>query len=308
MTRFLQSAIAGLGNGSTYALVALGFVIIYKSTLVVSFAQPALMVAGITVLVYLTGYLGVPASGSADGSFAMFYVAVIVAMVFTALLGLAVERVALRPMIGRPVFVVAIITIGVDIILRIGVNRFLGRNVRPIGDPWGLSTFDVGGVFIQQRHVVMITTTAVVVAALFAFFKYSRIGLAMRATAFDQEAALAMGVSVGQVFALSWMIAGALAALAGTFVGTGAGIDQGTWVVALKALPAVILGGLDSVGGAVVGGLVIGVVEQLFATYQGTYAPWLGQNFAVVSPYVVLLVVLLVRPYGLFGTPEIERV
>ena len=103
-------------------------------------------------------------------------------------------------------------------------------------------------------------------------------------------------------------VAGGLAALAGTFVGTGAGIDQGTWVIALKALPAIILGGLDSIGGAIIGGLVIGVVEQLFATYQGTYAPWLGQNFSVVSPYLVLLLVLLVRPYGLFGTPEIERV
>jgi branched-chain amino acid transport system permease protein len=297
VTRLAQTLIAGLGQGSIYALIGIGFVIIYKSTLVISFAQPALMMVGASVVVFLAVSSGVN-----------FYLAVLLAIVATAVVALVVERTALRPMIGEPPFVVAIITIGVDIILRIGVNRFLGRNVRPIGDPWGLTTFNVGGVFIQQRHVVMITATALVVSALFAFFKYNRIGLAMRATAFDQETALAMGVSVGQVFALSWMIAGALAALAGTFVGTGAGIDQGTWVIALKALPAVILGGLDSIGGAVVGGLVVGVVEQLFATYQPTYAPWLGQNFSVVSPYVVLLLVLLVRPYGLFGTPEIERV
>jgi branched-chain amino acid transport system permease protein len=297
MTRLIQTLIAGLGQGSIYALIAVGFVIIYKSTLVISFAQPAMMMVGASLVVFLAVSSGLN-----------FYLAVGLAIILTALVALIVERTALRPMIGEPPFVVAIITIGVDIILRIGVNRFLGRNVRPIGDPWGLSTFNVGGIFIQQRHVVMIVTTAVVVAALFAFFKYSRIGLAMRATAFDQETALAMGVSVGQVFALSWMIAGGLAALAGTFVGTGAGIDQGTWVIALKALPAIILGGLDSIGGAIIGGLVIGVVEQLFATYQGTYAPWLGQNFSVVSPYLVLLLVLLVRPYGLFGTPEIERV
>jgi branched-chain amino acid transport system permease protein len=297
VTRLAQTLIAGLGQGSIYALIGIGFVIIYKATLVISFAQPALMMVGASVVVFLAVSSGVN-----------FYLAVLLAIVATAVVALVVERTALRPMIGEPPFVVAIITIGVDIILRIGVNRFLGRNVRPIGDPWGLTTFNVGGVFIQQRHVVMITATALVVSALFAFFKYNRIGLAMRATAFDQETALAMGVSVGQVFALSWMIAGALAALAGTFVGTGAGIDQGTWVIALKALPAVILGGLDSIGGAVVGGLVVGVVEQLFATYQPTYAPWLGQNFSVVSPYVVLLLVLLVRPYGLFGTPEIERV
>jgi branched-chain amino acid transport system permease protein len=297
MTRLVQTLIAGLGQGSIYALIAVGFVIIYKSTLVISFAQPAMMMVGASLVVFLAVSSGLN-----------FYLAVGLAIILTALVALIVERTALRPMIGEPPFVVAIITIGVDIILRIGVNRFLGRNVRPIGDPWGLRTFDIGGIFIQQRHVIMIATTAVVVVALFTFFKYSRIGLAMRATAFDQETALAMGVSVGQVFALSWMIAGGLAALAGTFVGTGAGIDQGTWVIALKALPAVILGGLDSIGGAIIGGLVIGVVEQLFATYQGTYAPWLGQNFSVVSPYLVLLLVLLVRPYGLFGTPEIERV
>lgn len=297
MTRLLQTLIAGLGQGSIYALIAMGFVIIYKATLVINFAQPALMVVGASLIVFLAVSSGLN-----------FYLAVVLAILLTAAVALVIERVALRPMIGKPAFVVAIITIGVDIILRIGVNRFLGRNVRPIGDPWGLTAFNLGGVFVQQRHVVMITTTAVVVTALFAFFKYSRIGLAMRATASDQETALAMGVSVGQVFALSWAIAGGLAALAGMFVGAGAGIDQATWVIALKALPAVILGGLDSIGGAVIGGLLVGVVEQLFATYQGEYAPWLGQNFAVVSPYLILLVVLLIRPYGLFGTPEIERV
>lgn len=297
MTRLLQTIVAGLGQGSIYALIAMGFVIIYKSTLVISFAQPALMVVGASMVVYLGVSLGLN-----------FYLAVALAIALTAVIALIIERLALRPMIGEPPFVVAIITIGIDIILRTGVNRFLGRNVRPIGDPWGLTTFNMGGVFVQQRHVVMIVTTAVVVAGLFAFFKYSRTGLAMRATAFDQETALAMGVSVGAVFALSWALAGALAALAGTFVGTGAGIDQGTWVIALKALPAIIIGGLDSIGGAVIGGLAVGVFEQLVATYQGTYAPWLGQNFSVVSPYVILLVVLLIRPYGLFGTPEVERV
>jgi branched-chain amino acid transport system permease protein len=130
----------------------------------------------------------------------------------------------------------------------------------------------------------------------------------MRAVAFDQETALAQGISVGTVFSLSWALAGALAALAGMFVATGSAVDQNTWVIALKALPAIIIGGLDSVGGAVVGGLVVGVVESLVGTYQPEYAPWLGNQFALVSPYVVLILVLLVRPYGLFGTPEVERV
>jgi branched-chain amino acid transport system permease protein len=296
VTRLLQALVAGLGNGSVYALLALGFVIIYKSTSVVNFAQPALMVAGATAVIYL-GQAGLPFAAAVAG-----------AMVIAALLGLTVERTALRPMVGKPVFVIAIITIGVDIVIRVIVNRLLGTNLRAIANPWGLESFDVGGVFVQQRYLAMISTLAVVVTLLYAFFRFSRIGLAMRATALDQETALTQGISVGVVFALSWAIAGALAALAGTFVGTGQSIDQQTWIIALKALPAIIIGGLDSVGGAVIGGLVVGVVEALVGTYQPTHAPWLGSNFQLVSPYVVLLLVLLVRPYGLFGTPEVERV
>jgi branched-chain amino acid transport system permease protein len=153
----------------------------------------------------------------------------------------------------------------------------------------------------------MMLTTGVLVAGLFAFYRYTRTGLAMRATAYDQEAALAQGVSVGSVFALSWALAGALAAVAGVFVGTGAGVDPQLWLVALKALPVIILGGLDSLPGAVVGGLVVGVVESLVGTYQG-HLSWLGGNVSVVTPYVLMLLVLLVRPYGLLGTREVERV
>jgi branched-chain amino acid transport system permease protein len=224
------------------------------------------------------------------------------------LLGLVIERVALRPMVGKPVFVIAIITIGLDIVIRVIVNSFIGLDVRQVGDPWGLSTVDVVGVQVQQRHIAASLTAAVIVAALYAFFRYSRLGLAMRAASLDQEAAQAQGISVGSVFALSWAIAGALAAVAGTFVATGGGIDQTMWIIALKALPAIILGGLDSIGGAVIGGLVIGVTESLFGTYQNDYLPWLGSNFSLVSAYVVMLAVLLVRPYGLFGTREVERV
>lgn len=291
----LQSLVRGLGMGSTYALLAVGFVIIYKSMRVISFAQPSLMVAGAVLVSYLVQDLS-------------FSLAVPLAAAGVALLALALERVAVRPMIGKPVFTIAIITIGLDIAIRVIVNGFIGPDVRQVGDPWGLSTVSIGDLVVQQRYLAMLVTTAVIVGLLFGFFRYTRLGLAMRATAFDQEAALAQGVSVGTVFALSWAIAGGLAAVAGTFVGTGAGVDQATWVIALKALPAIILGGLDSIGGAVVGGLAVGVVESLVGTYQADYAPWLGQNFAEVSPYVVLLVVLLVRPYGLFGTPEVQRV
>ncbi|MCE6994624.1 branched-chain amino acid ABC transporter permease [Saccharothrix sp. S26] len=294
MTEFLQSLIRGLGSGSIYALLALGFVIIYKSTRVISFAQPAFMLAGAVLVSYLAADVG-------------FFAAVPIAAVLIAVLALGVERTVLRPMIGKPVFVVAIITIGVDVVVRVVTNAFIGLDVRQVGDPWGLSTVTLLGVEVQQRYLVMFGTTVAVVAVLFAFFRFSRVGLAMRAVAHDQEVALAQGISVGSVFALSWAIAGGLAALAGVFVATGAGVDQQLWVIALKALPAIILGGLDSLGGAVVGGLAVGVVESLVGTYQGDVAPWLGPNFALVAPYVLMLVVLLLKPYGLFGAKEVER-
>ena len=303
MIAFLEAFIRGLGTGSVYALLAIGFVIIYKSTGVISFAQPAMMVSGAVVVSYV-----VPAIGFVLLPGLAFIVAMLVGAVAIAALALGVERAAIRPMVGRPVFVVAIITIGLDIAIRVVANGFIGLGARPIGDPWGLTRFSIGDLQVQWRHVAMMITTALVLAILFWFFRYTRFGLAMRTAAFDQEAALTQGVSVGSVFAMSWAMAGGLAALAGALLATGAGVDQQLWIVALAALPAIILGGLDSLEGAVIGGLAVGVVESLVGSYQRQFAPWLGDNFAVVSPYMLMLLVLLARPYGLFGTPEVKRV
>jgi branched-chain amino acid transport system permease protein len=297
MTRLLQSLVSGLGQGAIYALLALGFVIVYKSTQVVNFALPGLMVLGAYMVVYFGGVMGIS-----------FWIALALAILISAFAALVIERIAIRPMIGKPVFAIAIITLGIDIILRITVSDLLGTNVRSVPDPWGLKTFELGDVIVQQRRAAMLVAAAVVVTLLFFFFKYSRIGLAMRATAFDQEAALAQGIPVGVVFAVSWAIAGGLAALAGMFVGTGRGIDQQTAFIALKALPAVILGGIDSIQGAVIGALIVGLFEGFSNTYQAQYLSFLGENFSQVVPYIILLLVLLIRPYGLFGTPEIERV
>ncbi len=295
MIEFLESLLRGLGLGSAYALLAIGFVIIFKSTGVVSFAQPAMMLTGAVVVSYLSPEVG-------------FFAAMALGFLALAALGLFVERAAIRPMVGRPVFVVAIITIGVDIAIRVVANGFIGLGARPIGDPWGISRLSIGELQVQWRHIAMMVTALVVLVVLFWFFRYTRYGLAMRATAFDQEAALTQGVNVGSVFALSWALAAGLAAIAGSLLATGTGVDRQLWIITLVALPAIILGGLDSLEGAVIGGLVVGVVESLVGTYQGQFAPWLGNNFASVSPYVVMLLVLLVRPYGLFGTPEVERV
>jgi len=296
MTEAVQILSRGLGIGSVYALLALGFVIIYKSTRVISFAQPAFMLAGAVMVTYLVGPLG-------------FFVAVPLAALGTAVLALGVERVAVRPMVGRPAFTVAIITLGVDVVVRVFASAFIGIELRQVGDPWGLKSTTIFGVEVQQRHLAMLLTTAVLVAVLFAFFRFTRMGLAMRAAAYDQEAAMAQGVSVGAVFAMSWAIAGGLAAVGGVFAATGGGsVEQTLWIIALVALPVIILGGLDSLPGAVVGGLVVGVLQEVVAQYQQYFPEWVGGNVSVITPYVVMLLVLLVRPYGLFGTREVERV
>jgi branched-chain amino acid transport system permease protein len=285
----------GLGLGSVYALLALGFVIIYKSTRVISFAQPAFMLAGAVMVSYLAGPVG-------------FYIAVPLAALGTAALALGVERVAVRPMVGRPAFAVAIITLGVDVLIRVIAIAFIGIDIRQVGDPWGLDTVTIFGAAMQQRHLAMIATTTVLVTVLFLFFRYTRMGLAMRAAAYDQEAALANGVSVSAVFAVSWAIAGALAAFGGAFAAAGGNLEQTLWLIALVALPVIILGGLDSLPGAVLGGLLVGVTQELVANYQHTFPHWLGGNIQAITPWVVMVVVLLVRPYGLFGTREVERV
>ena len=298
MTDFVQALVNGFGQGSIYALLALGYVMIYKATRVISFAQPALMIVGGLFSYHFITEIGLP-----------FWVGMLLGVVCGALVGMLVERVALRPMLGKPVFTLAIITIGVDIVLRIISNRYIGVQSRIVEYPGGNQRFTVGGVSISHQRLGLIAVTAVTVALLAMFFRYSRTGLAMRATALDQETALAQGIRVGAVFALAWAIAGGLAAIAGTFVAAGnAGIEQTSWIIALKALPAIIIGGLDSVQGAVIGGLAVGVVEALTATFQPDVAPWLGANFSLVAPYALMLVVLLVRPYGLFGTKEVERV
>lgn len=295
MTGFLTAVSGGLGQGAIYVLLALGFVIIYKSMKVVSFAQPAFMMAGAILVSYLT-----PRFGFAGG--------VIVGTIAIGLVALAVERVAIRPMVGKAVFVIAIITIGVDIVVRVVAGAFVGTDPLLVGDPWGLDTVSIGDVQVQQRHIAALVAMVVVVVALMLFFRLSSTGLAMRAAALDQEAAMAQGVSVGAVFALSWALAGGLAALAGVFAAAGNPVDQTFWVVALAALPVIIVGGLDSLGGAVAAGLLVGVVESLVRAYHSDIFPNLSTNTGTLAPYVLMMVVLLVRPHGLFGTKEVERV
>jgi branched-chain amino acid transport system permease protein len=297
MTQFLQALVNGVSLAGIYALVALGFVIIYKSMQVLNFAQPALLLLGGYWVLYFATIWDLP-----------FGIALLIGAALAALTGVVVERTTLRPMVGKPVFAVAILTIGLNTVITVIALDLMGVELRQMGDPWGLKFVQFAGLNIAHRQIAVIATVVLLVSLLLAFFKFSRMGLAMRATAFDQEVALTQGVSVSTVFAMSWAIAAVLAMFGGVFLGSGIGLDRSAAVVALKALPVVVVGGLDSIAGAIVGALMVAVAETLAATYQPQYATFLGKGFSQLVPYVVMFIVLLFRPYGLFGTKEIERV
>jgi len=298
MEILLPSIVRGIGIGSTYALIAVGFVVIYRATQVVNFAQPALMILGAYFTSWFVVSLGLP-----------FPVGVIAAMAVLAGIGALTERVAMRPLVGQPVFSAAMVTVGAFIVLTMVANRLIGPDILTVGDPWGLERVRIGSLQVFQVDLAKAVISLSAIAAVGILLKRSRVGLAMRATSLDQETALAQGVNVGRMFSLAWALSAALAALAGMLIGTGAGgIEATTALVALKALPVIIVGGIDSIQGAVIAGIAIGIAESLTRSFQPAYAPWLGANFDVVVPYLILIVGLMVRPYGLYGTPEVQRV
>lgn len=306
MTIFLQATFEGLSLGAIYSLVAIGFVLIYKATDVLSFAQPALAVVGAGIISALAVDRGVP-----------FWIAFIIGIIFTGLIGLLVERTFLRPMVGEPVFSVAILTIGIDILLRTILNNWIGIDPRYLGDPFpsfgNFGSFDINGVTLKYLEIAALITAIILIGILSVFFKRSKYGIAMRATSFDQEAALAQGINVGRVFGLVWLIAGILAGFSGFFITGGFNtLTQGSFISALRALPAVVIGGLDSISGAVVGSLIIGLTQGYIAYYQISLESisglTLGSGFSLIAPYLVMFVILLIKPDGLFGTKEVERV
>jgi len=298
VTKLLELAFAGSIRGALYALVALGFVVIYKATGVINFAQGGLVLLGM----YLTYNAHVTWGLS-------FWPAVALAASLTACGGVVVERTVLRRMAGQPVFAVVMVTLGLLIIVQQVVPIVWGYDRLSLGDPWGLRKVSLAGINVDVKDLWTLALVAGVLLAFFAFFRFSRYGVAMRATAADQEAALAQGISTGQVHALSWGIAGAVATLAGVMLAAGSGqVEPGKDIIALAAFPAIILGGLDSPLGAVVGGFVIGLSQTLTSGYQPEHAAFLGTGFDAVMPYVVMVLILLVRPYGLFGTRAVVRV
>jgi branched-chain amino acid transport system permease protein len=295
VSQFLQLLFQGFSLGCIYALVALGFTVIYRASKVINFAQGSLLLVGAYLVSVLATGLNLP-----------FALAVLAAIALLAAGGVLFQTVVLRRVLGQPVFTLVMITIGLSIVIDSAVPAIFGPNARILGDPWGASAVHLGGVTLNWVRIWAIVCTVVILVLFFAFDRFSRYGLAMRATAVDEEAAMAVGVPVARVYAIAWAIAGGVAAVGGLFLaGFPSAPNPSLGDVALRAFPAIILGGLDSPLGAVVGGVAIGIVEVL----TSGYAPgWLGTNFSDVAPYIVMILVLLIRPYGLFGARPVERV
>ena len=306
MITFLQATFEGLSLGAVYSLVAIGFVLIYKATDVLSFAQPALVVVGAGLISALAVDRGFP-----------FWIAFIVGILLTGIIGLVMERTFLRPMVGEPVFSVAILTTGIDILLRTVLNNWIGLNPRYLGDPFqsfgNFGSVNVGGVTLKYLEIAALFTGIIIIILLSVFFKRSKYGVAMMATSYDQEAALAQGINVGRIFGLVWLISGVLAGFAGFFITGGFNtLTQASFLSALRVLPAVAIGGLDSIPGAVIGSLIIGLTQGYVAYYQlmleGVIGFTLGSGFSLIAPYLIMFFILIFRPDGLFGTKEVERV
>lgn len=317
------TTLKAIALGSVYALIALGFVLIFKATEVVNFSQGALAMIGALFISFMVADENLPIIGfftevknpiySMGGpDWLKWGLSVIVALGFAALLGLLLERIAIRPMIGEPLFSVAVITLGLEIALRALANDAVKIQFRNINAPWGSGGFNIGNGFVNWAYFAAIITAFAAFVAVFFFYR-SRMGIAMRAVAHDQEAAMAQGINIGRVFAIAWGAGAVLAALGGLFATqppikqTGA-VDAETSLVAFRALPAVILGGLDSVQGALIGGLLVGSAEIFAGQYLSGQTSWLGAGYPLIVPYIVMVIGLLIRPYGLFGTPEVRRV
>lgn len=290
MDFFLQLLVSGIAAGLVYGFIGMGFAMIYRATGVVNFAQGELMM--------LVAYIAFTLAGTLKlGFWPLLFATVAVSV----LIGLVIEVLLIRPMLGQPVFATVMVTIGLAVIIRSVVVLLWGADPMPLAT--GLSRdpirFGPAGVYPAQLYALGIM--AAVVAGLWAFFRYSRVGIAMRATANLQTVALLMGIDVKRIFALSWALSAMLAAIAGVLVGVIYDLEPGMWLVGLRSFPAVILGGLDSVFGAALGGVLIGVVENMSEGY-------IGRGMKEIAGFVLILVVLMVRPYGLFGRPDIERV
>ncbi len=285
----------GVIVGTLYGVVAMCFVLIYKSTQVVNFAQGEFLLIGAWFCWATMVKFGMP-----------FWVGFPVTLVFMFIFGVLLQVVVLRPMIGEPIISVIMLTIGLSITFQALMNWIFGAFVQPFPQIFEVRNVDVLGLQVQSVYLMSFVISILIMVGFFWFFKYSRMGLAMRATAFDQQVAQSLGISVKRVFALSWAISAMVSALAGVVIGIVNGVSSALAFYGIKVFPAVILGGLDSIVGGIVGGLLIGLIENLAAFADSQFLHW-GNLYQIV-PFYVLIIILMIKPYGLFGTKDIERI
>jgi branched-chain amino acid transport system permease protein len=287
-----ELGVSGLLVGVMYSLVALGFVLIYKASAVFNFAQGAMTLFAALALVGFMPYIGLAG-------------ALVAVLILMTLLALGIERVILRPLVARPPLSLFMATIGLGFFLE-GFSQALW-GTQPKGLDIGIpdSPFEVGGIFISRLDLVGAIVAALLVLGLVWFFQRTTTGLGLRAVSDDHEAALAVGIPLRQAWTVTWAIAGMVAVVAGILWGTRLGVQFSLSLVALKALPVLIIGGLESIPGAIIGGLIVGATERLVG---GFIDPYVGGGVKDFSPYLLALVFLIFRPYGLFGREIIERV
>jgi branched-chain amino acid transport system permease protein len=297
MSYFFQLVVSGIVVGSIYALSALGFVLIYKSSRVLNLAHGQIIALGAFITYALTVWVGIP-----------LYFSFLISMVITFFLARSVERVFLRRLIGEPIIAVIMVTIGLMSILD-GIIYLSPFGTYNFSFPEFFPTTPVsfGGVSISWTQLVAVILTALLIALFSWFFKRSTVGISMRAVSDDQLASMSIGISVPKVFGLAWALAGMSAAAAGGIIGNVTGLNFETLhAFGIIVFPVVILGGLDSIIGAVVAGIIMGLIQQFASGYLDGH--WGLNGTANLLPYIILLIILLFKPHGLFGTHEIERV
>ncbi|MBW1797587.1 MAG: branched-chain amino acid ABC transporter permease [Deltaproteobacteria bacterium] len=294
MDILIQVIITGLATGGVYGLIALGFVLIYKATSVLNLAMGEFMTLG--AFICLTALLQFNAP---------FYLALVITLCLACVLGFVIERLILRPLIGEPIISVIMVTIGLGLILKGLMYMIWTPSFRTFPEIFPPEPLRLGFAVVPSGLLWGFIFAIIATAIFLVIFKYSRTGVAMRATANDQQAALSMGISVRWIFALAWCFGAMASVIGGIVIGNITGISVYMGDIGLKVLAVIILGGLDSIGGAILGGLIIGVLENLTGLYID---PLIGGGAKGIAPFLILVIILMVRPYGLFGKELIERV
>lgn len=290
MQYFIQLVISGLAIGAIYGLIAMGFAVIYKSTGLVNFAQGEMTM--------IVAYIAWTVSTTVSGNVVIVSLAALLAAIF---LGVVIERVVMRPMLGEPIFATVMVTIGLAVILRSSINFIWDAYPHALDLGVGRGIVRIGAIGVRTGQIAVISTLLLLLAGIWAFFRYSKFGVAMRAVAADDRTALLMGISAARVHGFAWAASSAIAGIAGVFFAMSYDLSPAMFQLGLKAFPATILGGLDAVLGSGLGGLLIGITENLAGGY-------VSSGMKEVAGFLMIIIVLMIRPFGIFGERDIERV